>query len=242
MKTKTFLTAAMCFCLVWSYAQYEPPVFSKSNTVKHINESDQAAGAGGNSSGGYMNYMNKPGEECNMYLNEEYTDGVLVLTDNTVIKDRAYRFNIYNQQMEFVHEKDTAAIGNPDQIRFLQFDGRNFIYTEYNDNQRISNAYMQVLVDGDYRLLLHRNIKYTYRDEATDGKSGSKEKYYLSKQYYLAYKDQAANSLEPKKKEVINSVQIPGKDIKAFLKENDNHLKTESDLVAVYRYCNAEDD
>jgi len=104
------------------------------------------------------------------------------------------------------------------------------------------NAYMQVLVDGDYRLLLHRNIKYTYRDEATDGKSGSKEKYYLSKQYYLAYKDQAANSLEPKKKEVINSVQIPGKDIKAFLKENDNHLKTESDLVAVYRYCNAEDD
>ncbi len=234
MKTKSILTVAMCIIMVVGFSQQDVNPKSK---VKVNYKNDNPQGSGSSSSTGLLTKTNF-GEECSMYLNESFQKGVLVLNDNTEIGDRLYRFNIYNQQMEFIVNEDTTAIGNPEELRLLKFDGKYFIYTQYNYGQKVNAGYMEVLVDGDYRLLLHRDIKYTFKEDVTDPTAKPVERYYLGKRYFISYKNEPANHILLDKKDVVNSVQIPGKDLKEYMKERKNHMKSESDLVEVFRYCN----
>jgi hypothetical protein len=229
----------MCLSLVFGLAQQNDPPIDKKR-AKPVSRTDIPAGSGAGSSSGLMTKYSL-GEECSMYLNENFQKGILTLKDNTVFDDRLFRFNIYTQQMEFILNNDTAAIGNPDEVRLLQFDDKDIIYTEYNYDQKVNKGYMQVLADGDYKLLLQCCVKYTLREVPEDPNAKPVEKYYHEKNYFMARKNEPANHILLNKKDVINSLQIPGKDLKEYMKETNNQMKKESDLVDVFRYCNAPD-
>lgn len=236
MKSRTILAVLMCLGVVVTFAQQNAPKRNTTN-VNQDAPQGQTVGSGTGSSAGLMTKYSL-GEECSMYMNENFQKGILTLKDNTVFDDRLYRFNIYNQQMEFILNGDTAAIGNPKEIRLLQFDEKDFIFTEYNYDQKMNKGYMALLVDGDYRLLLQCYIKYTLRENADDPNVKPEKKYYQEKRYFIAYKDEPANQILLKKKDVLNSIQIPGKNLEEYMKKTNNHMKSESDLVDVLKYCN----
>lgn len=237
MKTRTTLTVLLCLSFVIAIAQQNSPSVNK-NKVVPVLENENPSSTGGGSSARIMSSYNL-GDECSMYLNEDFQKGILTLKDKTVIEDRLYRFNIYNQQMEFILNEDTAAIGNPEELQLLHFDDKDFIFAEYHSDQKVNNAYMELLVDGDYQLLLFCYIKYTSKENTEDSQDESGVIHYLEKEYFIAFKNEPANPILINKKEVINTVQVPGKDIKQYMKNSNNQMKTEADLVDVLKYCNA---
>lgn len=173
-----------------------------------------------------------------MYRNKNFAPGTITLKDNTVFKDRAYRYNMYTQQMEFILNNDTAAIGNPEELESLEFGDKHFIYDEYVYEDKILKGYLEVLVEGKYRLLLQCKIKYTLKQDTFDPTSAPVEKYYLGKQYYISTNNEPAEPIMLDKKDVINSLKVSGKDLKKYIKTNHISMKTESDLVNIISYCN----
>lgn len=237
MKTRTTLTVLLCLSFIIAIAQQNSPSVNK-NKVVPVLENENPSSTGGGSSARIMSSYNL-GDECSMYMNEDFQKGILTLKDKTIFEDRLYRFNIYNQQMEFILNDDTAAIGNPEELQLLHFDGKDFIFAEYQSDEKVNNAYMELLVDGDYQLLLFSYIKYTSRENVEDPKDQPDVIYYLETEYYVAFKNDPAKPILLNKKEVINTLQVPGKDIKQYMKNSHNQMKTQADLLDVFEYCNA---
>jgi hypothetical protein len=237
MKTKIIVSFVLSLLLVFCYAQQENQTLMNKNAVKADDKNNNQAGTGSNSSTGLM-VQTDWGEECSIYKNKNFEKGELRLKDNTVFEDRTYRFNMYTQQMEFILNNDTAAIGNPEELESLEFGDKHFIYDEYVYEDKILKGYLEVLVEGKYRLLLQCKIKYTLREDAFDPTSAPVEKYYLGKQYYISTNNEPAEPIMLDKKDVINSLKVSGKDLKKYIKTNHISMKTESDLVNVISYCN----
>jgi len=240
MKTIIKLIASV-FCIIaviQTGAQVsDNPRDVKSNpsvsTVGPTSSQDISSGGGS-----YVNIKQDFGEECSMYFDEKWTQGTVILKDKTVIDDRLLRYNMYNQQMEFISGEDTAAFGNPLEITSINFDRHNFIYTDYICHNEQKKGYFEVLVDSDCKLLLFRCIKYKYVEECADPNTELlKETYYMEKKYFIARENKPAIQIPEKKKNVIELLSDK-EDIKSFIKENKIKVCHEDDLKELISYYN----
>ena len=240
MKTLIKFTAGL-FCLlafIQAGAQVsENPRNVKSNpTISTVgSNSNQDISSGG---GSYVGTKQDLGEECSMYLNNKWVRGDVTLKDKTVISDRLLRYNMYNQQMEFIDGSDTAAFGSPIEISSLDFDNHNFIYTDFICHNEQKSGYFEVLVDDNCKLLLYRCIKYKYVEECADPNTEFvKESYYLENKYFIAKENKPAIQIPEKKKNVIELLSDK-EDIKSFIKENKIKVYLEDDLKELISYYN----
>lgn len=236
---KLFILSGLLLWYIPLTAQVSP---NKSGTNVKSYSSRSSSESGNlqpNNSGGGVLYAKKDlGEECSMYFND-WAEAEVLLTNGNEITDRLVRYNIYNQQMEFIAGNDTAAFGDPEEIKFISLDGSEFIFQDFLCEDEIEKGYFEVLVEGECKLLLHRRIAYRYVEESADPNSSLvKEQYYLSKKYFISEKGQAAKLLPNKKKELISMLESD-KDIKSYIKENKIKLCNEDDLKSLISYYNS---
>lgn len=218
------------------------PNESSSNVKSHSSGScaETVNISSDNSAGGGLYAKMDLGEECSMYFND-WTEATVLLKDENEFVDRLVRYNIYNQQMEFIAGADTAAFGNPEEIKSISMDGHEFIFQDFQCESDVKKGYFEVLVEGDCKLLLHRCIAYRYVEECTDPNSNFvKEQYYLSKKYFISENEKTAKLLPYKKKELIAMLGEGEKDIKSYIKENKIKLCNEEDLKSLISYYNSD--
>ena len=180
------------------------------------------------------------GEECNMYLNEVWQPGLLILKDQTQITGRQYRCNLYTRQMEFTDGVDTAAIGNPEDIDKLIVGNRQFVYKKVKSNENSGSGYFEVLVDGSYQLLCNRRINYKVMSDERDPLTGEQiEKYYMQKTLYYDVNHSEPAKLPSNRQEIIQlfDQQVPR--LKSYLKGNKNKLRSTADIIDLFNYLNA---
>ncbi|OQX73238.1 MAG: hypothetical protein B6D61_12720 [Bacteroidetes bacterium 4484_249] len=244
MKTIIKLTATL-FCITFfiiAEAQNSPDRNNNQRNVK-FNETASTVGSYSNrntASGGspYVGVKQNYGEECSMYLDEKWSEGTVILKDKTVITDRLLRYNLYNQQMEFINDEDTAAFGNPSEIASINFDRHNFIYKDYVCHNELKKGFFEVLVNDDCELLLFRCIKYKYVEQCADPNTELvMETYYMEKKYFIAKDNEPAMQIPEKKKDVIELLSDK-KDIKQFIKKNRIKVYNEDDLKKLISYYN----
>jgi len=187
-----------------------------------------------------LDLLNQYLQECSMYFND-WTKASVTLTDGKYLSDRLVRYNIYNQQMEFVHEGDTAAFGDPEEISTVVLNGHEFIYRDFEYEDEVKKGYFEVLVNGDCQLLLHRCIAFRLIEDCSDPNTNFvKEHYYLSQKYFISENCKTAIFLPNKKKEIIVMFENSDKDIKSFIKENKIKICKEEDLKDLISYYNSD--
>lgn len=127
------------------------------------------------------------GTPSSIYFND-WTPGKIVLKNNTVYEDWLLRYNMRTQQMQFIVDGDTSAIGNPDEILSIQIDQHIFLFDEFLGKNNIKRkGYLELLVDGNCKLYLHRCIAYRYVDACNEpGAENVKEEYYIAKRYLIS--------------------------------------------------------
>ncbi len=221
---------ALCSSL-WSQ-NLDPPEVKNNATVGQ--EAIIDVGASG-SSAAQQNYLNL-GKECGMYLCEEWKPGMIVLEDGTVLDDRMVRYNIYNQQMEYSFQGDTAAIGNPEDLSKLLIEEKVFVYRKFNCNDQVREGYLELLVEGEYELLLHRGIKYEY-EESVEG-SGTQTRYYLANRYFLSCQGKTAEQLPEKRKEVIEMLDKDPRALNNYVKKNKCKLRNQEEITDFFVFVN----
>ncbi len=219
-------------------AQLEPPQISKDKNFNHpvgvYNAS--SAGAATNSATGLNERGPDLGEECSMYLADHWQPGTIHLVGNVVHERVPMRYNIYNQQIEFVIDGDTAAIGDPGLIEYIDLDGQVFVYGPFICNDQLKTGYMEVLSEGRMRLLVYRCIKYVTMDELTT--AVAERTYHLEKTFLYAYPGENAEKLPERRKDIIRILQQDRPAIKSYLKANNNRLRSETEIVEAFNFYN----
>jgi hypothetical protein len=218
---------------LWSQNLDPPEVKNNATVGQKVGTSSPSGGQG--SSSFQQNYLNL-GKECGMYLCEEWQAGTIKLKDGTVLRDRMIRYNIYNQQMEYAYQGDTAAIGNPEDLSMLLIDDKQFVYRKFNCNDQVRQGYLELLVEGEYELLLHRGIKYEY-EEASEG-SGTQTRYYQANRYFLSCHGKIAESLPDKRNKVIEMLDRDPKELKKYVKENNCKLRSQEEITDFFVFVN----
>ncbi len=208
-----------------------------SSSSSSINPENESTGSGSNS----VTVRQELGTPTSIYFND-WTAGKIVLKDNTVYEDWLLRYNIYNQQMQYIYNGDTSAFGNPDEILSITINQHTFLFKEFEcENNIIRKGYLELLVDGDCKLYLHRCIAYRYVDECAEpGAEFVREEYFMAKRYFISENGGLAVFLPEKKKALISKLDSEGKDIKLFIKSNKIKLYNEDDLKELFSYYNIE--
>ena len=175
--------------------------------------------------------------EGSPYYNQVFINGkILDLLDNK-LTSVDIRYNIFNQQMEVIFQKEIKSLVKSDQ--YLCFIGdEKFIYFKDVKNQN-EGSYYKILVDNlNASLLVEYTCKF-YPEEKpkTSLEKGKKAKFKTTESYYIKFDDRLVKVVSNKNKMIE---QFPkNKDlIKKYINDNKIDLNSEEDLVKLINYYN----
>lgn len=246
MKAFRFLTVAFCL-LVGSWG-----AVMAQNEGKHLGSTQDAMRQGmplHTRSAEHVAQIPSPNEaggkyekslysrESGMYLDRGWQQGYAVLADHTRLDHLMLRYDIYNQQIQFISNGDTLAFSNPAELDYVQLDGRRFIYEEYEHGGVLDRGYFEILKEGDCKLLLHRTVTHHIRK---DNIAGFGEDEFLRKvTYFIKKEDQVAREVRASKKSVYCAFEDEKDTIKHFIRTNNLKMKSCEDLIQVVAFYNS---
>ncbi|MBE9491902.1 MAG: hypothetical protein IMY70_03365 [Bacteroidetes bacterium] len=241
MKTIYLLLAFFLFFSLFTDAQgvQKVPNQNKSTEPTRANILIAPSGATNDqyiSDGGSLVNFISLGSEGNMYLIDEWKEGETILKDGSILQGREYRYNIYAQQMQFIHGEDTLAFAVPEELQTITFDGRTFIYYPYKENNERKKSYFEVLTDGPCQLVLRREITYHFIDTENDGLEN--DVYILERKYFIVKDHQDAFIIPLNKKGVLSILGDKEEEISAFIRSSNLRVKNEDNLIKIIEYYN----
>ncbi len=244
MKTKVKLFTLFC-CLLIQFqliAQLNPPGDQNTRTLKSGSDlsTQRPVGSAENSGSGIFEAKTNLGEESSIYFND-WSPGTVVLKDKSLITDRLLRYDIYHRQMQFILQHDTAAFGDPEEVESITFDNNTFVFDEFVCKDGNRKDYLELLVDGNCRLLLYRCISQKFIGTCNEvGSENTATQYYQTLKYFVSKNGSVAIPLPESKNEVVELLSDKNKDIKSFMKNNKIKLTDEADLKMLIGYYNTQ--
>lgn len=236
MRTQTMLTTlVLLFCLcVAGYAQLPDRKIKTGTHESKVATSPTPVDLLAGSSGAY-DEAELPGNKGSAYLNPQFIKGVLIYKDGSRIEGKPMRFNLYTQQMQFVEEADTVALGNPEEIEYIRIGDKVFVYTSFIQNREHKKGYFELLEDGDCRLLKRWTALYHEVDE--DGNSNDFG-FYRNCNCYLQFFMNPATQVQKKRKDLAMSFASNGDVVLDFMRDEKLKPKNDTDLIRVVEYYN----
>ncbi|MFC2107394.1 hypothetical protein ACFLRY_03560 [Bacteroidota bacterium] len=222
----------MVFYVFACYAQQDkrtnlPPIQEERSSIDVVESKDAAVidFAGGSS---YKpNYL---GEKSSIYLFEDWQLANITLNNGKIIENIPIRYDLYNQQMQFIDDEDTLAFANPGEINHINVGDSRFVYIEFVDNSAVDNTFMEVLSDGDCKLLEYNKLDYFI---------SSDNSCIVSKHFYIKKDSNPAEEVALKCKYVVSAFPGEENEIRDYIKKNKLKFKTCKDLCKVVEYYNS---
>jgi hypothetical protein len=200
--------------------------------------------------GDYINYtnINRTNSPANVsyedikgspYIFAEFETGRIKLKDMKTFEG-PLRYDIYANQFEFkTKEGQIYSIVNPETIEKIYVDSRIFVYVVNNEKTNAGN-YFEVLVDGEYSLLVKHSAILKDPVPAkpyVDGKPAT----FITKDddFYLLNENSVLVQIR-NKDSVIDIDQARSAEISKFIKEKKIKLSNKSDLIELTNLLNAE--
>lgn len=176
------------------------------------------------------------------YLTDEFVPGTMETLDGTVIEGLKYRYNIYNDEMQFIIGSDTAAINKPLALRSIEMENKTFVYDVYQvSDQMVAAGYFQLISEGDMSLLFRRKLDLEYDNYVPNyGGGGGTKEFMLKKDddYYVKLHGEAARKVY-NRKDFLEAIprDLQGR-VKQYIKENKISVRKEQELQALVDFFN----
>lgn len=185
-----------------------------------------------------QNHENKYLEEKdiagNPFLDRQFQKSYILKTDGIEIKDIFLRYNLYNNNMEFIKEGKVLAIAFPSEIQRINMGGKIFTYSRYMKPKNIDYGFFQVLYEGDYQLLKKDQVVLKSPSDKTNQNDSLRfEK--VPPQFYLLYGNGMAH-LVYSQKSLIKILQPISQQVIDYIKSNKIDTKNEKQLIDLMEY------
>ena len=93
----------------------------------------------------------------NPYLFKDFANGEIVTIDNFRYNGKM-RYNIYDDEIEYLVNDDNFWVSNPWVLDFITIDSITFIYCSADSQNKDEGSYYILLVKGDCKLLLKKGV------------------------------------------------------------------------------------
>ena len=176
------------------------------------------------------------------YLQDEFLFGVMTTVDDVTIEGLKYRYDVFNDEMQFILKEDTASIIRPLTLRSLKFGEVEFIYdVYYTSDGNPAAGYFEILEEGRLSALLRRTKVMEYDEYVSNygGGGGSKEYYFKEKKnLYIKLSNAIANKIS-NKKDFLALLPDHLDEVKNYMKSNKLSVRKQDDLVEMVSYYNS---
>jgi hypothetical protein len=186
--------------------------------------------------GGAGNSADMLYQSGSIYLEPGWVPGQVVLRDESTLDNVLLRYDIYNQQLQFIKEKDTLAFSKPEEVSYFLLDGKKFIYTDFLDNGLIKKGFFELITDDNCKLMIHRIIKYHM--DADSHPNLKDDVYVRESQYYVMKPGDVARYVTTGRKSVLNALKDKEPQIQEFIDSRKMKMNTFGDLKEVIAYYN----
>ena len=179
------------------------------------------------------------------FMSESWMYGSFHAYD-TIRIEGLFRYNIYNQEIQFIHGTDTLSIAAPLNVDSINFSGKNFTYSLYLEEKKgtdaLGSAYFEILNEGDLMLLKKNYVEIRERSYAKNymggGGDGREFYYHNSSYYYKPAPGAAAIKMKKNRKFILGIFGEKKEEVLSYIKENQLSLKNEEDLEKIFSYYN----
>jgi len=175
------------------------------------------------------------------YLQDEFLFGVMKTVNDVTIEGLKYRYDAYNDEMQFILKGDTASIIRPLSLVSLEFGSVKFIYDVYQTSAETAAAgYFEILGEGRLTALLRRTKVMEYDEYVKNygGGGGSKEFYFKEKKnLYVRYSDALARKVN-NNKDFLGLLQDHQAEVRKYMKSQKLSARKPDDLVKLIAYYN----
>ena len=168
------------------------------------------------------------------YLNDEPTQGVLVLNNGDLIKDILLQMDLYTN--EVIATKKNGDVVILDNVYFreviIPFEGQDVVYKKTNP-QDPDNFY-EVLYEGpDMVFFKQRDV--ALREGVDHGISKVDSKFSQRNKYFIKHGEGAVAKVKLKKKEILSGFEDAELlAMKEYARENGLKFKDETDYIAIF--------
>lgn len=178
------------------------------------------------------------------FLDPEFKKGAIYFSDSTKLVDIKLRYNVFLDKMDIVFKGDTFGIQPSYRMVGLQIGDRLFMNSLMYDKwtKEFKYGYLEVLADGNLKLLKQYQKTYTYNSFTTkyNGGGGDKNYHYIDKDR-LFYKTGIASAIELKKgkKKILKIFEDEAPMIEEYVEEKKLNFRSEEDLKEIFEYYNS---
>lgn len=178
------------------------------------------------------------GTPGNAFFNPNWQEGLVIMKDGNLIEIENLRYNLLTQQMQFIKNSDTLAIANSDEISMIRIADKVFIYVDFVCSGLLSKGYLEMVEDGNCRLLRRWAATYRYLDPVT-----GEETIYRNQTCLIQFSGEMAKDLPSNTNEFLRMFGDHSQSIKQMMKNEKLRIRNPNDLrmmVAYYNQISAE--
>jgi hypothetical protein len=171
----------------------------------------------------------------NPYLFRDFANGEIVTKDNFRYKGKM-RYNIYDDEIEYLVHDDKFWVSNPWVLDFITIDSMTFIYYSADNQNKNDGSYYILLVRGDCKLLMKKGVILNDPVVAKPYVDAKPAEFVDRKNfYYILMGDQEPVKITSKQK-LLELFPGKTKEMKNYLKKIS--LNKEEDLIKLVEYYN----
>jgi len=191
---------------------------------------------------GYNNIVNQeelPGVSGSQYLDENWTNGQILLMKGDTIESIKLRLNAYTGNMHYKNENTEYSIGAPENIKEIIMGGKVFVFSPYINEGMVTKNYFEVLVAGKHNLLV---LHYITKMKATYNKAldtGDKNERLIAAERYFVKNGATIVELDKHGKNLIEIIGDKASKVKEQVEKEDLSYKKKEDLIKIITYLNS---
>lgn len=173
------------------------------------------------------------------YLSDDFIKGHIMLNENSRSETTGLRYNMETNQVEFLRDGEVFITEAKDIYGFKLYaeDARITFRNGYKTNTKgiDSNTLLRTVYKGDVKLLVHYKATL-HEDIATYATATKKNKYNISKNYYLVTEDGEFHKIENPKSDILGILDKQKHKLEDFVNKNDLDLNYENDIIRLLKY------
>jgi hypothetical protein len=174
------------------------------------------------------------------FLYEDFEAGSLVTRDSIKHEKLKLRYNIYEDEVEFMSaDNKIMIVSSPKELLFVNIGDRVFKYFTYFDGKRPRQGYFEVLAEGDCQVLLKREV-VLHKGEDAKGYTAPRPPRFARQNdmYYIRFDKQFPTEVSLRRRSILQAFGKNQADIAGFVGDNNLSYGNPADLVKMADFYN----
>lgn len=168
--------------------------------------------------------------EGSPYLDDDFYPGVVYLVRDTIYNSK-FRYNIYNDEIEFSRGGKVYAMSKSNDIKKISFKGNIYVYFDYENNE----GYFEV-INNKYNFYKKYIVKYYEKTPVKPIVGSEPARFELKAPEYFFLEDNEFIEFKLSKRGYYEKFPDKKQSIKKFVKENSLSFKDENDINKILEF------